>query len=180
MTPIDIALLEDLDAYIEHIQRHMRDNGRDGIYFSPFSSTYRRDPAGLKGRLRPKWEKSLQDLGWERAFIIWDGDRIVGHLDLERETIEPAGHRLALSMGLEYGYKGRGLGSRLMEEAIGFAKTLDGIEWIDLGVFSCNQPAQALYKKFGFVETGRVEDNFRVDGRSLSDIQMSLRTRREG
>ena len=175
MTSIDIALLEDLDSYVDHIHRHLRENGRDGVYFSPFPATKKRDPASLLGRLRPRWEKAVSGLGWERAFVVWDGDRIVGHLDLERKDLEPAQHRLVLSMGLEFPYKGRGLGSRLMEEAIAFARTLDGIDWIDLGVFSCNKPAQALYAKFGFTETGRTVDTFRVDGRSLDDIQMSLK-----
>ncbi len=61
-----------------------------------------------------------------------------------------------------------------MQRAMDFASS-HGIEWIDLSVFSENVPAMSLYRSLGFVETGRREDRFRLSGRSVDDIAMSLR-----
>lgn len=43
-------------------------------------------------------------------------------------------------------HRNRGIGSYLMESGIADAKT-----FVDVGVLAGNEPAEALYKKFGFV-----------------------------
>ena len=48
-------------------------------------------------------------------------------------------------------------------------------DWVDLHVLLDNEPALAFYRGFGFVEIGRVEDYFRIEGRSIGDVQMTLR-----
>ena len=60
------------------------------------------------------------------------------------------------------------------ETALGWAAD-QGLAWVDLGVFSENAPARALYRKLGFEEVGIVEDAFRVDGSSLDDVAMVFR-----
>ncbi len=122
-----------------------------------------------------RWRKVLTDSGWERAFVALVNGQIVGHLDLEGGEIYPAAHRIGLSMGIEFDFKGRGIGSGLMKQAVAFANGLESISWIDLGVFDGNSPAQKFYTKFGFAPTGRIPDKFRCDGKSISDIQMSLK-----
>ena len=62
----------------------------------------------------------------------------------------------------------------LLHAAIDWAKHQPSIAWIDLGVFSDNPGAQALYTRHGFEVLGRMPDRFRVDGESLEDISMTL------
>ena len=63
-----------------------------------------------------------------------------------------------------------------MTTVIAYARA-QGFAWIDLGVFEENVPAMRLYTALGFVPTGRVEDRFRVEGASITDVQMSLKLR---
>lgn len=172
---IKLASLADARLYCEHLIRFASENGRDGIYFSPYSASYPRDVFDLEKRVRERWEKPTIEPGCERSLVAVVDSKIIGHLDLQRDLLWPSSHRLELSMGLEYDYKQRGLGSRLMKQAIEFASVFEGARWIDLGVFKGNAPALALYSKFGFVQTGFIVDKFRTDGSSIDDIQMTLK-----
>ena len=67
-----------------------------------------------------------------------------------------------------------GGGSLLLSSAIAWARAEPIIDWIDLGVFSDNHHAQALYLGHGFRILGRTPDRFRVDGQSLDDISMTI------
>jgi ribosomal protein S18 acetylase RimI-like enzyme len=66
------------------------------------------------------------------------------------------------------------LGRALLAMALDAAKA-HRFCWLDLRVLATNRPALALYRKVGFVETGRVEDRYRIEGASITDISMSLR-----
>ena len=46
--------------------------------------------------------------------------------------------------------------------------------WIDLGVFSGNKNAKALFEKVGFKKIGYMEDCWLIDGKSISTILMSI------
>jgi diamine N-acetyltransferase len=52
-----------------------------------------------------------------------------------------------------YRFHGRGLGKRLMEDALSFARNVQS-EKIWLQVHEANHPAIEFYKRFGFVQTG--------------------------
>ncbi len=62
----------------------------------------------------------------------------------------------------------------LLESAIEWARNQPNIDWIDLGLFSDNPGAQALYARRGFRAIGRTANRFRVDGQSLDEILMTL------
>src|SRR3989344_5685551 len=166
---IRIGTIADLDLYVEHTLRFTLENGKDGIYFSPHPPTHQRDPLKMKAEVATRWTRELAVPGWERTFLAFFEGRVIGHLDLKRGDILPTAHRLSLGMALEYAYKGQGLGTTLMQTAIEFARGLAGIDWIDLGVFADNHPAKKLYDRFGFVETGRILDMFRVGEHSVND-----------
>lgn len=78
-------------------------------------------------------------------------------------------------MGMERTVRGQGWGSRLMKEAIAWAKAEPGLDWISLYVFENNLPAKALYKKFGFEVVGTTKDRFRVFNQSIDDTEMVLK-----
>ena len=52
-------------------------------------------------------------------------------------------------------WRGRGVGSALMEAAIAWCRR-SGVEKIELSVYPDNAAARALYAKFGFREEGRL------------------------
>jgi putative acetyltransferase len=52
-------------------------------------------------------------------------------------------------------WRGRGVGTALMAEALRWARSA-GVERVELTVYPHNDAAIALYRKFGFVEEGRL------------------------
>ncbi len=55
-----------------------------------------------------------------------------------------------------------------------YAQNIDGLEKIELEVFSNNEKGIALYKKYGFEEEGRIKKAFLVDGKYHDGLIMGL------
>lgn len=68
-----------------------------------------------------------------------------------------------------------GLGTRLVQTALGGARAMPGVEWVDLEVLSQNHKARALYVRMGFHVTGEVPDRYRIGGMSVGEVAMSFR-----
>jgi putative acetyltransferase len=85
---------------------------------------------------------------------ILDG-RLVGHVNVQRERHPVTRHVASLAIAVAADVRGRGIGGRLMEEAIAWAARV-GIEKLVLAVYPHNDAAIALYRRFGFVEEGRL------------------------
>ena len=111
----------------------------------------------------------------ERDFMVtaFIGDEVVG--DLGVTTVRPHVkylHRGYLGMSIRQKYTGMGLGSFMMEIALEQAKK-NGFEQVELGVFSDNERAQGLYRKYGFKEYGRTPRAFKLkDGTYRDEIIM--------
>jgi ribosomal protein S18 acetylase RimI-like enzyme len=69
----------------------------------------------------------------------------------------------------------RGVGAALLGALIGHARSLPGLEWLQLGVGVHNEEARALYQTHGFRPWGIDRDALRVDGRSVDELRMRLR-----
>jgi RimJ/RimL family protein N-acetyltransferase len=71
-------------------------------------------------------------------------------------------------------WRGRGVGSALLAAAIEWARA-EGLHKLSLSVFPHNEAAIALYRKFGFVEEGRLVKQYRRQSGELWDaIEMGL------
>jgi RimJ/RimL family protein N-acetyltransferase len=71
-------------------------------------------------------------------------------------------------------WRGRGVGTALVAAAIEWARS-DGLHKLSLSVFPHNQVAIGLYRKFGFVEEGRLVRHVRrADGQLWDLIEMGL------
>jgi ribosomal protein S18 acetylase RimI-like enzyme len=80
-------------------------------------------------------------------------------------------------MGVHRLARRRGLGGVLIASALAWARSATSLEWIDLEVLSVNEPARALYRKRGFVQTGEIPDLLRIDGERHGYAYMSLALR---
>jgi len=79
-----------------------------------------------------------------------------------------------IGMAIAREWRGRGVGSALMEAAIDWART-KGLHKLSLGVFAHNAAGLALYRKYGFVEEGRRVKHYRRQSGELWDsIEMGL------
>ena len=87
------------------------------------------------------------------ALVLVDAERLVGWIDIVRGPFEGLTHYGRLGMGLAPDARGRGLGQRLLDDALaeGFGK---GLTRIELEVFASNARAIALYRQAGLVEEG--------------------------
>lgn len=120
-----------------------------------------------------RWSTGIEEVGW-RAWGLRDGEELAGYLYLAGGALRSELHRVEMGMGVLASHRCRDGGSMLLAAAIEWATHQPGVAWIDLGVFSDNPAAQALYARHGFVVLGRTPDRFRVDSHQLEDISMSL------
>lgn len=93
--------------------------------------------------------------GREAQIVAVQGDRVVGHLFVQRERHPVTSHVATLGIAVAADQRGRGIGSGLMTEAILWAHDA-GVQKIVLSVYPHNTGAIALYRKYGFVEEGRL------------------------
>jgi putative acetyltransferase len=105
----------------------------------------------------------------ESVVAVADG-QVVGLLH-----VEVSQHGFGeIGMLVDRDWRGRGVGSALIEAAIGWARG-EGLHKLSLEVFAHNTAAIALYRKWGFVEEGRrVRQYRRANGELWDSIIMGL------
>ncbi len=91
--------------------------------------------------------------GLERGMVQYyavSGQTVVGWCDIRPSPRPVQPHSGTLGMGIRIGYRGQGVGSRLIEWVLNdsFGR---GLTRVDLEVFATNSIAISLYRKFGFV-----------------------------
>jgi ribosomal protein S18 acetylase RimI-like enzyme len=115
----------------------------------------------------------------ERRAASWQADgALVAVADDERIgwlRVEPSAFGFGeLGMLVAREWRGRGVGSALVAAAIESARER-GLHKLTLSVFAHNQPAIALYEKFGFVEEGRRAKHFRrANGELWDSLELGL------
>jgi len=94
--------------------------------------------------------------------------------EAESSVIGSIGLRLApygvvsLGMAIVDGYRGQGIGTRLLDSGIGWARRA-GAHKVALEVWPHNERAIALYTKTGFIEEGRLRHHYRRRNGELWD-----------
>ncbi len=172
------ATERDLAAFLAHAERHRASNGRaDTGLVSPTPPGAPFDRAASGARAVAAWRAPVGRPGWQRVWALWDGPAIVGDVDLHARGEPSTGHRAILTIGIEAPFRGQGFGTALATAALAWAAATPSLAWVDLYHFADNAAAAALYRKLGFVEVGRVDDMFRVAGRSMADVMMTKRLR---
>jgi RimJ/RimL family protein N-acetyltransferase len=133
--------------------------------------------------LRSRFE---QDVVAERAFITKTAEQgnlfllaeldgtLVGWVTLFRGGHEFRRHTAELGMGVLRAFRGLGIGTALLRYALEWAAR-HNVEKVNLGVRASNQRAQALYRKFGFVEEGRRVKEIKDPANEYDDsIEMAI------
>ncbi len=100
-------------------------------------------------RFRRSWTKDEAHL-----VAVADG-RVIGQLSIHRDDQPVTRHAATLGMLVDAAWRGKGVGSALLSEALRWARAM-GVERVVLSVFPHNAPAIALYRKFGFADEGRL------------------------
>ena len=110
-----------------------------------------------------RWRTAIDDPAQAMLVAVEDG-RVLGHLGLE---VAPYGVA-SLGMAVIGVARRRGVGSALLTEAIATARRL-GAHKVALQVWPHNAAALGLYRRFGFVEEGRLRRHYRRRNGELWD-----------
>jgi ribosomal protein S18 acetylase RimI-like enzyme len=105
--------------------------------------------------------------------VALDAERVIGWCEVRRESLPGREHSGTLGIGVRAGFRGAGLGRRLIDAALADAWRRR-FERIELWVRSPNHVALALYTAAGFVEEGRRRDAVRLDQGSEDEILMAI------
>lgn len=98
--------------------------------------------------------------------------RIAGWCDITPPGREVVAHVGVLGIALHPDWRGKGLGERLMQEALAAADAF-GLLRVELGVLAHNGRAQALYRKLGFVVEGVKRRRIRIGDIFHDEIMMA-------
>jgi len=166
---------QDLPALFVYLDDHLGDNGRNGTpLFQPLPRAESFFPVDKRAGFVLGLQTAFGEPGWRRGWLAIDADgAICGHIDLRARPERTATHRCLLGMGVHRDYRGQGLGARLLDTALAWARQQD-LAWVDLEVLSDNLPARRLYARSGFVQTGEIPDLFRIDGEGHGYVFMSF------
>ncbi|HEY7668165.1 MAG TPA: diaminopimelate decarboxylase [Actinomycetota bacterium] len=102
---------------------------------------------------RARFRRSWTDR--EAQIVALDGRRVVGHVYVQRELHPVTRHVATLGIAVAADRRSRGIGGALMAEAIRWGRSV-GVEKLMLSVYPSNAAAIALYRRFGFVDEGRL------------------------
>jgi diaminopimelate decarboxylase len=91
----------------------------------------------------------------EAQYLAMENDRVVGHLYVQRESHPATRHVATLGIAVAADRRGRGIGTALMAEAHDWARA-SAVEKFVLSVYPHNTAAITLYRRFGFVDEGRL------------------------
>jgi ribosomal protein S18 acetylase RimI-like enzyme len=119
-----------------------------------------------RSRFRHSWTDR------EAQVVALDGGRVVGHVYIQREAHPVTRHVATLGIAVSAERRGLGIGRALMAEAFRWARSAD-VEKIMLSVYPHNDSAIALYRRFGFVEEGRLVGHSRKSTGYEDEILMS-------
>lgn len=160
------ALPEDAPALITYFRRIFAEPGINLITeadeFSP--------PVEAESRFIREMARAQNSL-----FLVAEiDDRIVGQLTLEGGKRRNVRHAAVLGITVASEWRGQGIGHRLMDHAIRWARESGIIMRIELHVFARNERAMRLYEEFGFVVEGRRREAVVRDGEYLDDLVMGL------
>lgn len=120
---------------------------------------------------RARFRRSWTDR--EAQVVAVDGGRVVGHVFVQREVHPVTRHVATLGIAVAADHRGSGIGATLMGEALRWARSV-GVEKIMLSVYPHNHAAIALYRRFGFVEEGRLVGHSRKSSGYEDEILMSV------
>jgi len=110
-----------------------------------------------------------------RSFFLMaiDGPRVVGLLNVQTDFRKHNQHKGALGLTLVNGYRGQGLGTRMMELAEAECRSWDGFCRMELDAVAWNAGAIALYERLGFVHEGRQTKAINLRGKPEDLVMMA-------
>lgn len=111
---------------------------------------------------------------FEMLWVAEDEARLVGFVAAIQGGPRRIRHTARLVIGVRRSHWGRGLGTRLLNQAEQWGRSVN-VRRLELTVVTTNARAVALYEKCGFVSEGIRVAALRIDGRYVDEIYMAKR-----
>ncbi|MCW7551627.1 GNAT family N-acetyltransferase [Endozoicomonas gorgoniicola] len=166
----------DLNSFFIYLEEHLLENGENADFlFQPVSRNQKKLAESTKDKFTIAFSNEFGESGWRKLWVAKDeSGKIRGHIDLRPHSDVNCQHRVLLGMGVDSLYRKQGIGTELIKTAINFCQENKVIDWLDLCVLSENTPARNLYLKNGFSIVGEFQDQYRIDGQSISETAMTM------
>lgn len=153
------ARIEDAEALLKHAVK-VYGEGRN-LLTAPeeFNVTFEQEVQWLKDNM----EKGHLTLVAEQESTI------VGMLNATKGTRKRVKHICMFGISIQHDYCNNGLGSKMIQRLIEWAKEDKDIEKVCLEVFAHNERAIHVYEKLGFRVEGRKERHVKFEDGTYSD-----------
>jgi GNAT superfamily N-acetyltransferase len=159
----------DAEAFWNIRLRALRDNPES--FGASYEEILDRGIAGVTQGLR-RSEAAPDDA----TFGAFDGKIIVGIASFQREAEIKKRHKgVVWGMYVPQELRGKGVGKALVEAAIAYAKTLSGLEQINLAVVLTSREARKLFVSMGFETYGLERHALKLHERYFDQEHMTLR-----
>ena len=160
------ATIEDAEELIAVIKQYVGESD-----FIPFSS----DEYNPTKEAEEAWIYSFTKRDNCLLLVATYENRIIGNIDLTGSQRSMLQHTAVVGIGVLKKWTNQGLGSVLFDLIIGWAKRNPMLEQLLLNTFATNNAGMALYRKFGFSETGRYQGYIKSPcGNYVDNILMTL------
>ncbi|OED37839.1 GNAT family N-acetyltransferase [Chromatiales bacterium (ex Bugula neritina AB1)] len=125
------------------------------------------------------WEdRLLKPAAGIHSLIAQIDEEAVGHIGFSAIQNPRRKHVGTFGMAVKQNHEGKGVGSALLGAALDLADNWLNLRRVELTVYTDNEAAIALYKKFGFIVEGESEMFAFRDGEFVNSYYMA-RVRRE-
>ncbi|MDX1992004.1 MAG: GNAT family protein [bacterium] len=161
------AVPEDAPSYRAHLLRIYAEPRIDTPYTAEeYPRTPEQDVAMID--LYTRLENSLF------LVAVTPENTVVGSLRILGGTLKAVRHSADLALYIDAAYRGQGLGRRMMETGLAWAKAGGILKRIQLEVYARNTRAVRLYESLGFEIEGRRRCAMFQDGEFLDEYLMGL------
>lgn len=116
-----------------------------------------------------QWIQDHLDDPGKMAISAENDESVVGFLSFENGPHKRIRHRGTFGISVEKAWRGKGVGTALLQSLIEWGEANSLIEKIGLAVNADNKNAIRLYKKFGFIEEGRRPKELKLDPDCYTD-----------
>jgi len=121
------------------------------------------------------WIRSLNENPKELLLVAESNEKIVGGIDFHIARQRRCAHWGSFGISVQPGWRNCGIGNALLTRLLQWARSSPEIEKVCLAVRADNPRAIALYKKLGFVESGRAKDAIKLGhDRFVDNLSMEL------
>lgn len=120
------------------------------------------------------WRKRLEFNDEHFIFVACVNEQVVGSIGLHTNPLRPRRkHVASIGMGVRDDWQGKGVGTAMMQAVTDMADKWLNILRIELEVYTDNDPAIRLYKKFGFEIEGTLKQHAFREGQYVDSYYMA-------